>query len=296
MSSPASGSPQVVARFAGLVLHAPKVADVAQVDPETRADSYYVCCPEARGGRIPGYYPPRHRTKPCLHVPYLNFDLEAAGLETSGGGWDGLVRLDRQEVRFEGLLGSGGVDWSAVHASVGAVGDVVPGRDIDATHFAATPPTTQAARVALGSGDFQLANGGSVPEFEFKTHRFGEVVHRARLAREIDWVGELEAATLRVVMTSFDDGTETSLELAPVDGRIRLRVANLCQDGFMGWTEFDDPGVEPEEFDADYCWYYTLFETMPDQTELLPVPYLVSEPGFGGRFSTCAMALATWSA
>lgn len=286
------GGVTLVVQFAGLMIHAPSVADVQAYSAETPVDGYTVLVPEARSGKLTYNYPPRRGGKPCYHVPYIRFKLNDAGLD-AGSGADGMIRLDRHHVEFDGLADGTGVDWSAVAQHTADLRKAVPGEEVDPAHFSDTPPKTLCARVSLDRGSFHKAGLGELGEFEFKTHLHGEVTYKTTLARYLDWHAPLAGNSVTITLTPIDGGEVKTVTLSTDGSEISLRIANLCEDGFMDWDEFDD-NLDPVVSDDDFAWYYTMLSAVPKPHELMPIPYYVppqvSGGGPQGRLSTCAMS------
>lgn len=284
------GQPNLVIRFAGLVMHSPK-ADPA--DPSQPADEYSLLLPEARGTVDAGAYPPRHKGEPSLHVPYLRYEMAQTGIVGGPSLSDGIVRIDRHTIRFDGLADSGPVEWSEVPRQLADLAQVLPGIAIDPDLFGESPPVTLAGRVDLTGGKFLASPAGEMGIFEFRTHRHGEPGHTCRMSNWIEWKAPLADTSVQVHFGSFEGGDE--IEPLKLDGQGRdvvLRVANLCQTGFMDWAEFREVNPRVIECDQDFAWFYRLCpeSDRPKSSDLMPLPFYMGGGGAAGDLPDCGGA------
>lgn len=85
----------------------------------------------------------------------------------------------------------------------------------------------------------------------------------------------------REMTLTASDGSKIELPLVPISGRIRLKIANLCRENPLEWSEL--PIREPTLEDADFKWFYKLL-AVPNggwpvalNGMYLPAPRLIRE-------------------
>jgi hypothetical protein len=142
-------------------------------------------------------------------------------------------------------------------------------------------------------------------------------------AGESVWTREIPAEGITLTLTDFDGSNAMKIPLTPVNGEIRLKIANLCADNPIEWDEFFIRTGDME--DSDFKWFYELLEPPEEaaattratpqnwgnrwrnllQKRLLPAPRIISQhqqlnggPPFDcaeGEKTEAFAPLASWS-
>ena len=223
------------------------------------------------------------------HVGYLRFDLgslAAAGTTAEPGNGTGappnevVHRLSRETIDLS-LPAAGGPAFDTL--SIPSFGDISGALEPDPAIFADSPPATVLARVDLRGGSVTTAKGN--PTWTFKPE-VGTPPAAAQYGSYVWWSRTLEGDGLTITLTPFGSAEPTSVyRLTPVTERsagevrrvVRLKIANLCADNPLEWSELGQPAVVNE--DLDFKWLYQLLRIRPGTTApdysmtALPHPY-----------------------
>lgn len=174
----------------------------------------------------------------------------------------------------------------AVTLNVPSMDDVAPGLGLAPDLFAlptAARGRSWVMRTCLQGGTLSSPTSETKELWSIERRLFGATQQAPVVSDfrgDVIWTRTVNAAGLTLTSTALD-GTTMQLPLVPINGRIRLKIANLCRENPLEWSEL--PIREPTLEDADFKWFYKLLAVPPGGwlTALdgmyLPAPRLIRE-------------------
>lgn len=251
-TTPEEASFTLVVEFIGLAVFARHADDMIVLQPDAHLDN------NRDGGRGMKHL---DSTDAVPHVGYLSFDLQHLGLPAGTG--EGVIRFARDEVTFRGLPDAS----TDVLIDVPDFDVFAPVLQLDPGLLGAQPSDKLLTRVPLRGGTLRGSSddldrimtrklpSGSIPGDEQQSPAF---------ANTVEWKCKgVRGATCVVEIKSFQTESVRRLELTPVNGKVAMKIANLCGSNPLEWNELYDsqnpPAHPPEDF--DFKWLSILFKT-----------------------------------
>ncbi|MET0398810.1 MAG: hypothetical protein ABW277_18610 [Longimicrobiaceae bacterium] len=246
--------------------------------------------PDARMDQNPeGHLQHPDNSKGVPHAGYLRFDLAYLGIPVPAGDpplgqpgdpprAEGIYRFKRQTLHFG--LGADPVDPNPTlplpeFNKIGSTLQILP--DL----FGTGPAKPPVMRTILSGGS--LAGGTAGPTFILpQVLNAPGVKYESRFVTDITWTRSVAVDALTLTLHGFlaPGATQATIPLKPVDGMIKLKIANLCSVDPLEWTK--DFGAEDiNKDDEDFKWLYRLLQlngtTYPEKLlgSPLPIPRFV---------------------
>jgi len=276
--------------FTGLCLH------VEHRDGSTTRNEVAVLLPDARyrGGPLDKH---ADGTSAVPHVGYLRVDLAnvAGGIPhahlphgerppdrrglSDGPPFELLYRFGDRSDRYLGGqtldFGLDPVDESMVVATrLPDLDEIAPGYPVRADLFtqhaggdtAKEVRTPLLMRTLLRGGSLTVSKAGlSVDHWGIESFlNPKQPVICSNYPGEVVWTRRVDARQLMLTLTPFDGDPKkvVKLPLRPIDVKgeqiIRLKIANLCADNPLEWSELRLRGADIE--DSDFKWFYQLLD------------------------------------
>jgi hypothetical protein len=247
------------------------------------------------------------------HVGYVGFDLADAGfnvprgprsdpnLPTDSPQYEVVHLFDHEELDF-GLDFNGAM--SVPEFVVADTAKFAPELIPLPAMFGRNPPAALLMRTILRGGQFKAVADLEQWFFEKTFTPDRPDFYVGNFSGSSRWTRTVKAEHLTLKIKKFDGTVKTEIELRPGDDRrIRLKIANLCENNPLEWEELGIRLTSPEHpFDDDFKWYYHLLkhptrdfgDLLKDTpSHALPHPRLDLMVNAGGKAGNCGHAMMT---
>jgi hypothetical protein len=241
------------------------------------------------------------------HTGYLRFDManlvgsnaKAAPVSDSPN-YEIVHRLNREELSFK----IDGDKPSAIKSKALAIpsfDEFAPVLEVIPGVFDKSPPKIVLFRTDLFGGTIRSLVANELWTISSELNNGRAVTHE--YGGDVLWSRTLDQDSLTLTLSKLDGRGSTDIVLeprkaSPSDARpaINLKLANLCSDNPLEWTEFGPPGETTE--DHDFKWLYQLLRLKPSadarRFPISAVPHPIAVPtGKEGKVQDCFAGLIT---
>jgi hypothetical protein len=193
-------------------------------------------------------------TEGVPHVGYIRFDLSNLVDDIPTDGHNGptyevVHRLDREDI-----------DFNLPPAGAVRVALQLPKTEEFAPNLEVRPELMKGsdnrllARIILRGG--KLTASAGITEFVFPLQFAPDRPnHRGRFAGFATWKRALDADDLTINI-----GAHAPIQLKPRNGKIVVKIANLCSINPLEWDDLETRSGESVDRDVDFKWLYSLLQ------------------------------------
>ncbi len=242
-------------------------------------DELLVLQPDARQNRSSADVGPLRHLDGMMataHAGFMTLDLQH--LQPGAASCEVVVQFDREVVRFDGL-------------PKGKVRDALdlpdfsrfaPVMQLDASLRGDAPREELLARVHLTGGELTPGAGDDLLRMVSRVLTSDTYLGHQQVsdtfAHVVTYSAQIDAKHVTATITPFGGGSAREFRLHPLNGKVSLRISNLCAENPMEWRSLLGAPREGED-DMDFKWLSQLFvvrdgQRAPDFTKATPVPYL----------------------
>src|SRR5262245_2619892 len=197
------------------------------------------------------------------HAGYIRYNLADTGASVPGKrtsdespSFEVIHRFEREEVDF----GLDDQPMGQVNTSNPRVERFAPTVKPVPGLFSNNPPADLLMPCVLRGGS--ITSAPTLDEWRFSTLlNQGGQPYEDRFAGFTTWTRVVDADHLTITLKAFDGTPRTTITLTPRDPEriIKLKIANLCADNPLEWSEMF---LRPfnAKFDVDFKWFYQLWQ------------------------------------